>query len=513
MAWHPQPARVRWYQLGSWLLALVFGGAALDKTFRFWEFLQVVSAYRIVPPRYAVPVAVLVIVAELVCALFLVYPATRLKGAILSGVLAAIFLEAGLFARAYGYEGDCGCLSILSQPAGGWLHVLENLVLIGLATALVSKDVKVREKFLRFVCGRKGIVILLAVLAVDGALVVWAWTARTGNRVGVIGGTADAPSRGQSALTAADAKEYKLLADTILSVNSDPRLVFGMPKAIRLAGENHLVVLDTYRARVVVLDTTGQFLRAFGKKGKGPGELGIPSAMCVGPQRKIYAADPGNRRVCIFSSEGRFLRSFPCDGVGESIAVDSKGRIYSNEPGRGKLMAVYDSTGKLQETFGELLPYEPPAPPIPGAANAVVFDLDSEDNLWLAFEVHPKPEIRKYNARHQIVFSRRIRWPEVTEELETYNKRGKGYLYPIFAKDLFVDETDRVWVLLHLRSTIYCVNRDGRVLLRLVPIDPRLSNLRFLLGGVAARARSVWATDKYHREVVKFVLPGEVPRP
>lgn len=497
-----------WRDAAAVVLASVFAVAGIDKALRFWEFLQVVAAYRIVPGRYVPLVGVLTIVAEFLCAFLILWRRTRLPGALLAGVLVAVFLEASAVARITGYTGECGCFSFYPHRVGSSGQVLQDLLLIGLAGVLVSTHPGVERRLLRASSSRKMLSFVLAALLLDGGLVTYLWHVRTREQPVGQGGAGPSGKRGgQLVITAEGLPTHRVLADTSFSAEQDPRLAFGRPSAIRFLGEGRLVVLDTHRRRIVLLDTSGKFIMAFGREGKGPGELMQPSALGVGPDGKIYVADPAAARVSVFTKEGRFVRSFPSEGAGESIAADSRGFIYTNEPARGKLIAVYDSTGEFVESFGELLLYERPAPPIPGAENVVVFDIDDQENLWLAFQLHPKPELRKYDRAHRLVFSARLDLPEVRRELETYRRRGEGFIYPIFAKDVCIDEGGQAWVLLMYESALYGFAPDGRLRVHIRPVDPRLENEWYLLDGIAVVGGCIWATDAYHREVVKFRIP------
>ena len=71
----------------------------------------------------------------------------------------------------------------------------------------------------------------------------------------------------------------------------------------------------------------GKFLRKFGKKGSGDGELNSPAGVTIDSDDIVYVTDHNNNRVSMFTSEGQFLRSFGAKGTGQfngpfRIAVD-----------------------------------------------------------------------------------------------------------------------------------------------------------------------------------------------
>ena len=76
----------------------------------------------------------------------------------------------------------------------------------------------------------------------------------------------------------------------------------------------------------------GKFLRKFGKKGSGDGELNFPSSVSIDCDDIVYVTEFSNHHVSMFTSEGQFLRSFGTKGEGPGqfnkpcgIAVDRDG--------------------------------------------------------------------------------------------------------------------------------------------------------------------------------------------
>ena len=89
--------------------------------------------------------------------------------------------------------------------------------------------------------------------------------------------------------------------------------------------------------RIQVFTAEGKFLRNFGKKGSGDGELNFPSSVSIDSDDIVYVTD-SNHRVSMFTSEGQFLRSFGTYGKGpgqfnypRGIAVDRDGLVYVSD--------------------------------------------------------------------------------------------------------------------------------------------------------------------------------------
>lgn len=71
----------------------------------------------------------------------------------------------------------------------------------------------------------------------------------------------------------------------------------------------NVYVLDRLAQEIRVFDSSGQFTRAFGGVGAGPGELRRAVAMAWSPSGTIWVADVGNQRYTEFSVAGDLLRS------------------------------------------------------------------------------------------------------------------------------------------------------------------------------------------------------------
>ncbi len=83
---------------------------------------------------------------------------------------------------------------------------------------------------------------------------------------------------------------------------------FNMPTDIVVTPEGERFVSDGYgNGRIVHLDREGQFVKAWGKLGVGPGEFSIPHAIAIDSDGRLYVADRNNVRVQIFNQNGELL--------------------------------------------------------------------------------------------------------------------------------------------------------------------------------------------------------------
>ena len=112
-------------------------------------------------------------------------------------------------------------------------------------------------------------------------------------------------------------------------------------------GEGNVYVLDDADALVKVFDGHGNFLRAIGRKGQGPGETERPEFVEITPQDEVFVYDYASFRVVFYSRDGVFLRQKPVGRPLLPVRLDSEGQLIGFEilappPLGGRLLKKYD---------------------------------------------------------------------------------------------------------------------------------------------------------------------------
>ena len=106
---------------------------------------------------------------------------------------------------------------------------------------------------------------------------------------------------------------------------------FNQPSAVFVAPNGDIFVGDGHggeSARIVKFSSSGEFIRAWGKKGTGSGEFETPHALAMDSSGRLFVGDRGNSRVQIFDQDGNFLEEWTQFGRPSGIYIDKNDILY-----------------------------------------------------------------------------------------------------------------------------------------------------------------------------------------
>ncbi len=119
--------------------------------------------------------------------------------------------------------------------------------------------------------------------------------------------------------------EGKWLSEIGLGPGSGPGQ-FNRPRDARVHSSGEIFVSDANNYRIEVFSHEGKFLRMFGSKGRGPGQLlrghGLEFSV---DHARLYVVDVDNNRISVFKPSGEFLFSFGNKGEGPGEFRDAHG--------------------------------------------------------------------------------------------------------------------------------------------------------------------------------------------
>jgi DNA-binding beta-propeller fold protein YncE len=113
---------------------------------------------------------------------------------------------------------------------------------------------------------------------------------------------------------------------------------FNAPTDVVVAANGDIFVSDGHggdtNARIVKFSKEGKFIKAWGRKGSGPGEFDAPHALALDSRGRLFVADRTNARIQIFDQEGRFLEQWKQFGGPSGIAIAPDDTILVTIPKR-----------------------------------------------------------------------------------------------------------------------------------------------------------------------------------
>jgi len=118
-------------------------------------------------------------------------------------------------------------------------------------------------------------------------------------------------------------------------VSGDGPDTFNGPSDVLVAPNGDIFVADGHggetNARIVKLTKDGKFIKAWGKKGSGPGEFDTPHGLAMDAAGRLFVADRGNSRIQIFDQNGKFLEEWRQFGRPSGIFINKKDVIYVSD--------------------------------------------------------------------------------------------------------------------------------------------------------------------------------------
>jgi uncharacterized membrane protein len=117
-------------ELPRLILIALFSFAAIDKLIHFHGFVAAIYSYQLLPSDLETFAAIFFIMAEFAIAIGLITKRWRRAACLATVLLLGTFTAAYM---AVDPANVCGCWFTLTLNSGGYFHVLQNLVFIGLA--------------------------------------------------------------------------------------------------------------------------------------------------------------------------------------------------------------------------------------------------------------------------------------------------------------------------------------------------------------------------------------------
>jgi sugar lactone lactonase YvrE len=110
---------------------------------------------------------------------------------------------------------------------------------------------------------------------------------------------------------------------------------FNSPTDVAVAPNGDIFVSDGHggdtNARIVKFSRDGKFIKAWGKRGSGPGEFALNHSLAFDSTGRLFVADRANNRIEIFDQDGNFLAEWKQFGRPSGIFIDKNDMLYATD--------------------------------------------------------------------------------------------------------------------------------------------------------------------------------------
>jgi sugar lactone lactonase YvrE len=125
--------------------------------------------------------------------------------------------------------------------------------------------------------------------------------------------------------------------------------LFDQPTDVVIAPNGDIFVTDSHRNgknnRVVRFTKEGTFIKEWGKKGSGPGEISEPHTIAMDSRGRLFVGDRENNRIQIFDQDGTFLAQWHQFGRPSGISIMKDDTIYVTDSESGPDTGAHELPG------------------------------------------------------------------------------------------------------------------------------------------------------------------------
>ena len=132
--------------------------------------------------------------------------------------------------------------------------------------------------------------------------------------------------------------------------------LFDQPTDVVVAPNGDIFVTDSHRMevgkqgaslnnRVVKFRRDGRFVKEWGKKGSGPGEMSEPHTIAMDSRGRLFVGDRENNRIQIFDQDGTFLDEWRQFGRPSGIFITRDDTIYVADSESGPDTGAHELMG------------------------------------------------------------------------------------------------------------------------------------------------------------------------
>jgi hypothetical protein len=165
--------------------------------------------------------------------------------------------------------------------------------------------------------------------------------------------------------------------------------VIASARSLAVDDAENIYVLDEKDFAIKVFDKAGTFIRRFGQRGRGPGDLDKPSRISIDRSKNVLMIINGALGLSFFSFDGTFLKNFAAEEAkrAQYARADSAGRIVLNSIRTQDIDHRWDVLGKFETESGPPLEVKKTTlgSPYDFLMPLVYWDIDEKDHIYYGY--------------------------------------------------------------------------------------------------------------------------------
>ena len=136
-------------------------------------------------------------------------------------------------------------------------------------------------------------------------------------------------------------------------VSGDGPNEFNGVSDVAIAPNGDIFVADGHvNSRIVKFRKDGTFIKAWGKKGTGPGEFNLPHSLVFDSRGRLLVADRSNKRIQLFDQNGTFLEEWKQFGEASGLYIFPDDTLYVTDWQEKKAIFIGSAKdGSIRETI------------------------------------------------------------------------------------------------------------------------------------------------------------------
>ena len=169
------------------------------------------------------------------------------------------------------------------------------------------------------------------------------------------------------------------------------------PWGIAVGQNGHIFVADHNNSQIHVYDEQRKYIRSFGQRGSGNGQLYSPIGIAVDHDNRLYIGSNSNKRVEVVESDGTFVRQIGAGHLSGPYGVTVHNKHVFVAEYENHRISVFTLDGQLIRTISPGLFSNP---------RAVAFAADEDGDMYVADYNNSRIQVFNANGVYQREFGK-----------------------------------------------------------------------------------------------------------